>query len=130
MKKMVWTDAFSVGVPLMDEQHKRLIEMINALADASEAVCVFDIIMRMYSYADEHFLAEEALMRRHDYGGRDEHIAAHRNFRSKATDLADRDYTQGVARREVFSYLREWLSEHILKVDMAYKGCFSQEQST
>lgn len=128
--KIIWTEDFSVGVPSMDEQHKRLIEMINALVDTSDSSAVFNAIIKMYNYADEHFLAEEALMRRYRYAGLDEQIRAHRNFISKAKDLAARHSSQGDAHQEVYRYLSQWLTEHILKMDMAYKVCFPKKQPT
>jgi len=128
MQKIAWTEEFSVGVPVIDEQHKRLIGMLISIVDASGGI--FNIIMQMYAYADEHFQSEEAMMRRHGYAGLEQHIRAHRDFSEKATSFADRDYSQGVAREELFSYLRKWLTKHILKVDMAYKDCVAGADPT
>ena len=129
MEKFVWTEDFSVGVPLMDEQHKKLIDLINAVADTNVPGRVFDSIMRMYSYADEHFRNEEALMRRIGYAGIDEQIRMHKSFSAKAVEFAGRDFTKGVTQQEVFTFLRNWLTEHILKLDMAYKAHVPREGS-
>jgi len=126
MQKLVWVEDFSVGVPIMDDQHKRLIDMINAVGDTKAPERVFDAIMKMYSFAEEHFRAEEVMMRRIGYEGLDEQIRLHKSFCDKAVDFAGRDYAQGVARQEVFTYLCAWLTEHILKKDMAYGKCFKE----
>ena len=124
MEKIVWTEDFSVGNSLMNEQHKLLIAMINDIADTDDASKIFDVIMKMFNYAAEHFTAEEDLMRLNSFAGLDDHIIEHQSFGDKAAALAASDYFDDATQVEIFTYLREWLTHHILESDMAYKGCF------
>lgn len=84
MGKLVWEDSFSVGVALLDEQHRRVIEMINSLAEARlEREVLSETLVKMLDYAREHFEAEEHLLAQHGYPDlalqRSEHLA----FRKK-----------------------------------------------
>ena len=71
MEQIIWTEEFSVGVKRLDEQHKRLIAMINRLMGAPRAKTrserISDLLSDMTKYAQEHFQTEEDLMRQYDY---------------------------------------------------------------
>lgn len=127
MQEIQWSERFSVGLPVLDEQHKRLIGMINAMHGKSEASTMFDIVMQMFNYADLHFQAEERLMRSRGYSGLDQQVRAHKEFLSKTTDFAGRDFGKPAACVQVASYLRDWLVHHILEEDMKYKQLLSQQ---
>ena len=68
MSLLTWNPAMSVGVRLLDEDHKKLIAMINQLHDGMLAGhsndVVGDVLRRLVSYTVEHFRREE------DYCGR------------------------------------------------------------
>lgn len=119
--RIVWKKEFSVGIPEIDDQHKQLVGMINDLAETHDAEHIFDAVMRMYKYADEHFYAEEEMMRRNNYPLIDKHIAAHNAFKRKTSDLAALDYTHPENELTAFVFLCDWLINHILTMDMQYK---------
>ena len=71
MEQITWTEDFSVGVVSLDEQHKRLIQMINRLIIAgpqttTRSETVSDLLSDMANYARKHFATEEELMRQHN----------------------------------------------------------------
>ncbi len=59
MPIMSWTDAYSVGVAEIDKQHKKLIDLINALHDAmskGQAKAVIGKVLgELISYCASHF---------------------------------------------------------------------------
>ena len=68
MDKIVWDEErFSVGHPLLDRQHKVIVETINSLIDLSrkphEKADLMRILTRMSSYSSYHFGVEESLLR-------------------------------------------------------------------
>ena len=67
MEPIEWTDSFSVGVALFDEQHRRLIDMLNKMiedpAADTRSETVADVLTDMTRYAQEHFKAEEEIGR-------------------------------------------------------------------
>jgi len=123
MDQIVWTEKFSVGIPEIDEQHQQLIGMINSLAVHHDLANIFDAIMDMYSYASEHFSYEEQMMQRCGYKALGGHRLAHKSFIEKTTELAGQDYSKGDHNLDLFVYLCDWLIDHILTMDMAYRKC-------
>jgi hemerythrin-like metal-binding protein len=121
MDRVVWTENFSVGIPLIDGQHQQLIEMINSLADTHDAENIFNAILEMHDYAGEHFSKEEEMMKRCNYKGLDVHMLAHKSFCQKTTELAKLDFSKGEHSLDVFVYLCDWLINHILTMDMDYR---------
>ena len=122
MEEIKWSERFSVGVRALDDQHRGLIEMINTMHGKTDGGTMFDVVMQMFNYATVHFASEEKLMLAHSYPEVDQHVREHKAFLAKTTDFSGRDFSKPEARAQVASYLREWLTHHILDVDMKYKN--------
>ena len=127
-----WTDEFSVGVARMDEQHRRLIRMINRLLQKPEATTqsesISDLLTEMTGYASEHFRAEEELMSEYGYPRLEDQRLQHKEFRRKTVDFCSAT-TIGASSvpNTMLTYLREWLVHHILREDMEYKSFFQDK---
>jgi len=133
MEQITWAPSFSVGNEKLDEQHKRLIQIINRLIVESQAVikseAVSDLLSEMMNYAQEHFTTEEELLRQHSYPHLEEHIAEHQAFQDKIVDFRSAIMLNVEDIPEsMLQYLRNWLMEHILKSDMAYKFFFLEQK--
>lgn len=121
-----WTDAFSVGNLHIDEQHSILIDTINQLASAESLQnhhSVSMILDELASYAAFHFHYEERLIANAGYPHLAEHRIIHGAFVKWVSDLRDEYLTYGrrPLRESVLSYLRDWLSHHILGEDQRYR---------
>jgi hemerythrin len=123
MALIIWDDAkFSVKNSTIDSQHQRLVEMINELNEAMASRKGFDITNRVLekavAYTVYHFQTEEELMEKFAYPDRAAHKAQHEAFKAKVTALK-RDFSEHDASvpRELLSYLRDWLTQHIVTVD-------------
>lgn len=121
MSIVKWTDSYSVGVRVLDEQHQHLMAMINSLHGKYEQGVMFDVVMQMFSYAAEHFETEEALLRKRSFTGLDRQIREHKMFMRKATEFAGKDLSDPVTHTQVVTFLSEWLVHHILHEDMQYR---------
>ena len=124
MESIKWRDEYNIDIPEIDEQHQRLVGMINSLATNSEPGNIFDTVMHMSKYADDHFELEENIMLRCGCDALNEHREQHLQFRQRVSELAGLDYTTGEHSLDAFTYLCNWLINHILKMDMQYKDCF------
>lgn len=125
MALIEWTDELSVGIPLIDKQHKILIRAINLLAMAVQHNSSRELMQEIFStlrdYTDTHFAYEEELFDRFSYPETEQHKAQHRALLQKVIDLDDR-WRMGQAEigPEVLKFLVEWLRSHILGSDKKY----------
>ncbi len=123
MQGILWNDRFSVGVRTMDEQHKRLIDLINTLRASDDVGIAFDTIMGMFDYASVHFRAEEDVLRQAGYSQLATQEAEHKAFLDKAVEFSKKDLSDPRIGTEIIAFLRGWLLHHILEEDMKYKRC-------
>ncbi len=107
----------------MDGQHRIIFDLINDLHDAVEAGRGREILQRtmlgLVSYSAMHFRMEEELMRRHQYPAMIEHLGEHSAF-VKQVEGFQRAFAGGgeSAARQLSDFLKAWLTDHILKIDM------------
>ena len=129
MKKITWSEEYSVGVADLDAQHQKIIEMINTLADASEKdgdiESVAYVVNEMHNYIIEHFSTEEMMLKKRKYPGLEAQKASHdffiKEFSYICLEVA-RDRESAIQR--LIEYLSDWWSSHILNDDMQYKSYF------
>jgi hemerythrin len=131
MEPIVWTEEFSVGVAKLDLQHQKLIRMLNQLirdpAAMTRSETIAELLTEMVTYAKEHFSFEEILMSQYDYPDSRQHIQEHRQFQKKTAELCSAVMLNVKTVPEVMlSFLLQWLTHHILTVDMAYKSFFQE----
>lgn len=122
-----WQESFSVGEKEMDEQHKKLINLINHLHDAMKAGKASKeiglIVNEMIDYTKFHFGAEEKLMAAKNYIGLGSQKAEHAAFIKKSQEFQNEINSGKLAvSMDVLSFLKEWLTNHILITDMKYSG--------
>jgi hemerythrin len=120
-----WSDKFSVHIKEIDEQHKKLVAMLDELYVAMEAGQGSDvlgkILMEMVDYAGTHFSYEENLMLQHDYPEYIKHRAEHDVFVAKVSDLLQRyEKNPNVLSVETGIFLKKWLTNHIMGSDQLY----------
>ncbi len=120
-----WDDSMSVGITLIDRQHRKLVELVNQLFEALRAGKGNDVLATvlgsLVDYTQQHFAEEERMMRAHDYPGVDQHQAAHRALVERVADFQTR-FNQGSATisSDLFNFLKDWLLHHIKEQDKAY----------
>ena len=123
--RLVWDESYSVEVAMLDEQHRILFDMINALDEAAdsseESQSVTAILHRLIEYADGHFADEEGLLRDHGYPEYEEHRAEHDRFVKTVSDFAEDlvERKEGL-RAEMVDFLDSWIRGHIRHTDKKY----------
>lgn len=121
MALMVWKDAYSVGNELLDNQHKRLIELANELNGDADLGEVLD---GLREYGEAHFRAEESLLEAANYPELELHRSHHDAFRAWLAEVIAARNSGGdaaVVRRDVHHYLSIWLANHLLVADKAFE---------
>lgn len=125
MPFMIWDDKYSVGIEQFDQQHKKLIELINRLHEAMKSgqgyKILGDILVELVQYTAAHFAAEEKLLIEYNYPEFLSHKVEHEKLTSRVieiqTQLQDHQTTLTLA---VMKFLQDWLLNHIQGTDKKY----------
>lgn len=127
-----WNDSFSVGVSRYDDQHKKLVVLINRLYAALQAGKANEemehILNELVTYTQEHFADEENIMRLHKYPDFETHKNIHHQLVAKVAETQKRFHEGRSIGVETMSFLKSWLIDHIQKTDKKY-GPFMRECS-
>ena len=120
-----WDDNFNTGLPKVDEQHRKLVQMLNLLASniayGANAELLNKIFDEMADYAVYHFNTEEAIWR--EYLAEDsaevEHRAIHQSFVQEVVHLKASLGARSLSEvaEEALGFLARWLASHILESD-------------
>jgi two-component system NtrC family sensor kinase len=125
MQIFVWDESFVTGLDFVDEQHHRLVEIINqvggVLNDSSKARSpeLQTIFKELSNYAQRHFAEEEALMAAGCLDARYVvwHKKQHQDFIDQLLSMwRSRDALVNPA-EILHGFLASWLTAHILGVD-------------
>jgi len=123
---MSWSDKLSVGVEALDNDHKKLIEMINELYDGivsgQNKEIIASIIDRLVQYTRYHFTREEELFARTDYANAMAHKLEHDEMANWAiqVELEFHTGTLPAPSLEVINRLKDWFFDHINGTDRQY----------
>ncbi len=128
-----WTTAISVGITAIDDQHKKLISLINDVSDAMKARKAADVIggvlQQLSDYTVHHFGNEEKAFEKFGYPDKDAHMAAHKVFVSKINELIERNNKGELGISiSVLNFLMDWITNHIMKTDMQYVPFFKGKE--
>ena len=128
---IAWRDAMSVGDPVIDEDHRHLVDLINnfetAVSGAINHKRIARVLLGLVEYTGEHFAREEDLQLKLRYPFHDSHRRAHRDVLKKLSDIVA-VYTKtpdGPVRdrmvTDLGTFLKEWLVDHIIQSDLRMK---------
>lgn len=128
--KIIWSAQYELGIEVIDNQHKRIVDYINALYDlelqGANKAATEDIFYNLIDYTYSHFEFEQALLNQAHYQEASLHQISHKTFCHQIDTLKNRfDHGENVA-AQLGSMLRNWLLQHILTEDAAYSGCVKQ----
>lgn len=119
---MEWKDEYSVGLDIIDEEHKRLLALINNVLAAN--LCRTGTVLERQSldelldYTEYHFQREEGLMREHGFPDYEGHKAQHDQMRTQVKLYLKRYEEKGrEILPEVANHLKLWLLQHIAGTD-------------
>ncbi len=134
MEIIKWVDTYSVGVEEIDNQHKRLVRILNELYNAMSVGKGRDILDKILNelseYTVKHFYTEEKKMIVHGYPGYSEHKKEHNNFVEKIDDFKYQ-YAEGNTKItiELVNFLKDWLVNHITTVDKQLGDFLSKKRT-
>jgi hemerythrin len=125
MALITWNDNYSVKIKQIDDQHKKLINMLNELHDAMKVgkgkEVLEKILAGLIQYTVTHFAEEERLMKLHNYPDYVQHKKEHNLLMIQVNDV-QKQYREGnaVLSQAVMTFLKDWLQNHIQGTDKKY----------
>ena len=136
-----WDPKFSVNIVEIDEQHKRLIGLIDRLHGAvrpgsqdpfdsalKELVAQASVINEMVDYSHYHFSTEERYMQKYLYPGYEMHKEEHDSFIREVRKFKnDFDGGKVLLSIDIMQFLKKWVGSHILGTDKQYVPLFKEK---
>lgn len=131
----VWKDEYSVGVKSLDDDHRKLLNLINKLqtavhyqtGDIFEKEALDDVI----AYTKYHFEREEKLMEDAGYSDLTAHKEVHQLMITKINGFVKDYEKQGhEVLEDVADYLKDWLINHINGTDQEYTAVLNDKNKT
>ncbi len=121
-----WIDEkYSVNIRQIDEQHKKLIAIINEVFEkkmdnVGEGTAA-DILAKLTEYTQTHFQDEEKLMQQFNFPDLEVHQRTHQYFVKKVRQyVQDFRNNQEFLTDDLLCFLRDWLINHIMETDKIY----------
>jgi hemerythrin len=124
---ITWSNTFSCGFKLIDDQHKELVDMVNemfhhASGNAEQEHEYFSkIIHQAVQYIKVHFATEEKIMRVAHYPGYAEHKRQHDRFIIEVLEnIHDYETQKHYTLFSFTKFLKDWVLSHIGVMDRQY----------
>ncbi|HOX05137.1 MAG TPA: hemerythrin family protein [Planctomycetota bacterium] len=116
----LWSDAYLVGNEEIDGQHRRMFMLANTLPEKCTEASAQAIIAKLFAHAEEHFAAEERLMRQFGYPGAAAHRQLHTELAIKLQALSARALDSDENIRAFRQFVYDWITDHILNQDREF----------
>ncbi len=131
-KLMEWSDQLSVGIRLIDDQHRVLVDLVNELHAAmrsrkSDSV-LLSVLERLKEYTVKHFAQEEEYFDRYGYPETQMHKDVHKKLVQQVLDF-EAALKSGKAKvtMDIMRFLKDWLVNHIMGTDKRYSSFLNQK---
>lgn len=134
MPLIIWNRSIEMDIKKIDDQHKKLVQIINDLYDArnegKSGEVLEEIINRLIEYTEYHFTTEERYFKELNYSGSEEHKKEHDYFSQQVIQyrksLEEGNNTEALT-SDVWKLLQNWLVNHINNSDKKYKPLFTDK---
>jgi len=123
MSYWTWEPSLEIGVPVIDSQHRKIVDYINTLSAAianNEKTHVEKVLDELLTYTITHFAFEEELMEKGGYRFVESHKNVHENFTHRVENYRERFQNGEDISRKLLTDLKIWLTNHIQRDDMDY----------
>jgi len=134
MAKLTWDESYSVGIKIIDSQHKKWFNIIGKLEDGmqnasgnQDSLFLEDVIFELKSYVAFHFGEEEKYFKRFNYEDSEMHLKLHRAYTDKVNELhaALLRGEAGMAER-LLEFVQTWAANHIKVSDKKYSAALKE----
>jgi len=125
MALLTWNSRYSVGVKTLDSQHTVLFGLLNdlhaAMLKGQAQALTGPMLRKLAEYTRTHFSTEEQMMAAAKYPGLAGHRIKHRDLTKQVEEYVTRfEHGEVTLNLQLMNFLRDWLTNHIQKVDGEY----------
>ena len=126
MPLMTWNKELDLGIPSIDDQHKKLVKLLNELFDGMQAGKGRDVLghvlQGLAAYTASHFRYEEDIFSKTGYPERLGHKHEHEKLIKSVEELQAKHVAVGAGALtiETMHFLKHWLTGHIQGSDRRY----------
>lgn len=120
-----WENKYMVNVEVIDQQHERLFEIVNAMYDSivrgDEQNALADVLDELIAYTVYHFETEEKLFKEYEYPAYSIHKDQHDDLTKQVLELQEQFDLKVVSITfEVMDFLSDWLKKHTTESDLQF----------
>lgn len=135
MPLIKWRDSYSVGIEQFDNEHRKLVELINRMfvivRNKDDIMALSDAVARLIDYTEFHFASEEAAMEKVNFPNLKTHKKQHAKLERQVLAFQQRILSvDDTVRMEFYHFLRDWLLVHIMEEDKQYTQFLSNPTHT
>jgi len=124
---IIWNPKWATGISKIDEQHKHLVEVINKAHTINELKKdgkeLKTLLNEVTELARIHFSTEEEYFDETEYPETEMHKEKHAELLQRVIVISNKFDKDGNPRQiteELLHFLRDWLDNHLVKVDHKY----------
>ncbi|MFQ5444039.1 MAG: bacteriohemerythrin [Nitrospinales bacterium] len=131
----MWQKEMSVGNPIIDNDHKYLLSIVNVIENAlncGEPVPVLlEYVSQLINYSYKHFEREEGYQAEIEFPFREAHKKEHQELMEQITHI--HETLQSHSESEMYQFttprlvnlLKDWIINHFIHEDMKMKEHFN-----
>lgn len=120
---MKWDGSFSIGITVIDEQHRKIFERLLAIENSVNNRDPWHIMRFLLSQLAEsmkfHLAAEEALLEVTHYPGLQEHRDSHAKI-IELMDELEAKLQHNSSGENLVGFFENWFVRHVLSSDREY----------
>lgn len=122
---MPWGPKLSLNIKEIDDQHQKLVSLINDLHKAMKLrkgpSVSGEVLNNIADYTVYHFDFEKTLFKKYGYPEMENHLKIHDDLVAKVIDFKKQHEAGKVSlSMDLMDFLTDWLKHHIMETDKAY----------
>ena len=120
---MEWNETYNIGIDVIDNQHRQILDYINALEqvkNTGQRDKIKEVLEDLIDYTQSHFSFEENLLEQVSYQYLPSHRGIHELFVKRLNDYHLKFEKGESIENDLYRLLSKWLINHIQHDDQDY----------
>ena len=120
---MKWNESYNIGIEVIDNQHRQILDYINALEKirvSGDRNQIKEVLDDLIDYTQSHFSFEENLLEQVSYQYLPSHRGIHDLFVERLNDYRQKFDRGESVENDLYRLLSKWLINHIQHDDQDY----------